>query len=72
VIIRLLITSGCVFIIGMMNSTLQTGNTKKGLAEAAKLHPNTLQGVEDASWNPSYDTLVALEPCVACHGRRAA
>lgn len=72
----------------MMNSTLQTaraatieqvraylqirGNTKKGLAEAAKLHPNTLQGVEDASWNPSYDTLVALEPCVAPHGRRAA
>lgn len=72
----------------MMTSTLQTarrmtieqvrsflqvrGNTKKALAEAAKLHPNTLQGVEDANWNPSYDTLLALEPLVAAHVERAA
>jgi len=40
-------------------------NTKKALAEAASLHANTLQGVEDAGWNPSYETLVALEPHVA-------
>lgn len=39
----------------------QPGVTKKGLAELAKLHPNTLQGIEDAGWNPSASTLIALE-----------
>lgn len=37
------------------------GVTKKGLADKAGLHPNTLQGIEDASWNPSATTLIALE-----------
>jgi transcriptional regulator with XRE-family HTH domain len=37
------------------------GVTKKGLAEKAGLHPNTLQGIEDPSWNPSAATLIALE-----------
>lgn len=37
------------------------GVTKKGLAEQAGLHPNTLQGIEDANWNPSAATLIALE-----------
>jgi len=41
---------------------LQTaGVTKKGLAELASLHPNTLQGVEDDGWNPTDATLIALE-----------
>lgn len=39
----------------------QPGVTKKGLAEKAGLHPNTLQGIEEASWNPSAATLIALE-----------
>jgi transcriptional regulator with XRE-family HTH domain len=37
------------------------GVTKKGLAEKAGLHPNTLQGIEDTGWNPSAATLIALE-----------
>lgn len=39
----------------------QSGVTKKGLAEAAGLHPNTLQGIDDPDWNPSAATLIALE-----------
>lgn len=37
------------------------GVTKKAFAEQAGLHPNTLQGIEDAGWNPSASTLIALE-----------
>ena len=37
------------------------GVTKKGLAEQAGLHPNTLQSVEQPGWNPSASTLIALE-----------
>lgn len=37
------------------------GVTKKGLAEQAGLHPNTLHGVEHQSWNPTAATLLALE-----------
>jgi lambda repressor-like predicted transcriptional regulator len=37
------------------------GVTKKALAEKARLHPNTLQGIEEAGWNPSASTLIALE-----------
>lgn len=37
------------------------GVTKKGLAERAGLHPNTLQGVESDGWNPTAATLIALE-----------
>ena len=40
--------------------------TKKGLAQQAGLHPNTLQGVDDPRWNPSAATLIALEAHVAC------
>lgn len=39
----------------------QPGVTKKGLAEKAGLHPNTLQGIEGHGWNPSAATLIALE-----------
>ena len=39
----------------------EPGVTKKGLAEQAGLHPNTLQGVDDDRWNPSASTLIALE-----------
>jgi transcriptional regulator with XRE-family HTH domain len=38
-----------------------SGVTKKGFAEQAGLHPNTLQGIEEAGWNPSASTLIALE-----------
>lgn len=37
------------------------GVTKKGLAEQAGLHPNTLQGIESTAWNPTASTLIALE-----------
>jgi lambda repressor-like predicted transcriptional regulator len=37
------------------------GVTKKALAVQAGLHPNTLQGVDDPTWNPSASTLIALE-----------
>lgn len=37
------------------------GVTKKGLAEDAGLHPNTLQGIEDEAWNPTAETLMKLE-----------
>lgn len=39
----------------------EPGVTKKGLAEKAGLHPNTLQGVDGDRWNPSAATLIALE-----------
>jgi ribosome-binding protein aMBF1 (putative translation factor) len=35
--------------------------TKGELAKKAKLHPNTLIGIEDAGWNPTAATLIALE-----------
>lgn len=38
-----------------------SGVTKKGLAEDAGLHPNTLIGMEDSGWNPTLKTLMALE-----------
>jgi ribosome-binding protein aMBF1 (putative translation factor) len=37
------------------------GVTKKGLAGDAKIHPNTLQGVDDHGWNPTDATLIAIE-----------
>lgn len=37
------------------------GVTKKGFAEQAGLHPNTLQGIDQPGWNPSAATLIALE-----------
>jgi DNA-binding XRE family transcriptional regulator len=54
---------------GMVTDTIERirahlklpGVTKKGLAEDAGLHPNTLQGIEDEAWNPSASTLKALE-----------
>lgn len=54
---------------GMVSSTIERvraylqrpGVTKKALAEQAGLHPNTLQGIENKSWNPTAATLIALE-----------
>lgn len=40
----------------------QPGFTKKGLAEKAGLHPNTLLGCEGDEWNPTANTLRAIEP----------
>jgi hypothetical protein len=37
------------------------GVTKKGFAEQAGLHPNTLQGIDETGWNPSAATMIALE-----------
>ena len=39
----------------------EPGVRKKAFAEAAGLHPNTLQGVESGDWNPTAATLLALE-----------
>lgn len=45
-----------------IRSHLQSpGVTKRGLADAAGVHPNTLQGVERPDWNPTAGTLRALE-----------
>lgn len=38
------------------------GFTKKALAEKAGLHPNTLLGCEQEDWNPTANTLRAIEP----------
>jgi 3,4-dihydroxy 2-butanone 4-phosphate synthase/GTP cyclohydrolase II len=46
--------------------------TKKALAEAAGLHPNTLQGIEEPGWNPSAATLIALEGQIPAPEARAA
>lgn len=40
----------------------QPGITKKGLAEKAGIHPNTLLGCELDTWNPTLNTLRAIEP----------
>lgn len=38
------------------------GFTKKELARRASIHPNTLLGCESDEWNPTANTLKALEP----------
>jgi DNA-binding XRE family transcriptional regulator len=38
------------------------GITKKALAQKAGLHANTLLGCESDDWNPTLNTLKALEP----------
>lgn len=38
------------------------GFTKKSLAKAAGIHPNTLLGCEREDWNPTANTLKAIEP----------
>jgi DNA-binding XRE family transcriptional regulator len=38
------------------------GFTKKQLAQDAGLHPNTLLGCESDDWNPTLNTLKAIEP----------
>lgn len=38
------------------------GFTKKGLAEKAGIHANTLLGCESDDWNPTANTLKAIEP----------
>ena len=40
----------------------QPGFTKRALAEKAGLHPNTLLGCESDEWNPTANTLRAIEP----------
>lgn len=39
----------------------QPGFTKKDLAHRAGLHPNTLLGCETDEWNPTLNTLKAIE-----------
>lgn len=41
------------------------GVTAVALAYAARLHRNTLSGVERDDWNPTAATLKALEPHIA-------
>lgn len=36
------------------------GINKKRLAEIAKVHPNSLVGIEKPGWNPKHDTLAKL------------
>ncbi len=58
------------FMLGMVNDTIDhiratlkmPGFTKTGLAKLAGLHPNTLLGADDDSWNPTAATLKAVEP----------
>lgn len=40
------------------------GRTKKMLGERAGVHPNTLLGVEESSWNPTAETLRKLETAI--------
>lgn len=39
----------------------QPGFTKKQLAQDAGLHANTLLGCESDDWNPTLNTLLAIE-----------
>lgn len=41
------------------------GVTKRDVALAAGLHPNTLIGMERDDWNPSANTLIALEAAIS-------
>lgn len=41
---------------------LSQGEKAASLARKAGLHPNTLYGAESESWNPTANTLKALEP----------
>ena len=50
----------------------QPGFTKKSLADAAGIHRMTLQGCEDASWNPTAATLRAIEPHLPAAEQEAA
>lgn len=40
----------------------QPGFTKKQLAQDAGIHANTLLGCESDDWNPTLNTLKAIEP----------
>jgi DNA-binding XRE family transcriptional regulator len=61
---------GYAFSAGMAIDTVQRlraalklpGITKKDLAHKAGLHPNTLLGCESDDWNPTLNTLKAIEP----------
>ncbi|MGL4834317.1 MAG: hypothetical protein ACRCXH_07900 [Shewanella sp.] len=58
------------FILAMVTDTIrqlrialrQPGFTKRKLAKDAKIHPNTLLGCERDDWNPTANTLRAIEP----------
>lgn len=41
---------------------LRPGFTKKQLAQDAGIHANTLLGCESDDWNPTLNTLKAIEP----------
>lgn len=43
----------------------QPGIRKRAVAQAARIHYNTLHGVESDDWNPSNATLIALEKAMA-------
>jgi hypothetical protein len=69
-LLRLKNISGYAFVPIMVTDTIEQlrralkmpGFTKKGLAELAGLHPNTLLGCELDDWNPTANTLRAIEP----------
>ncbi len=50
----------------------QPGFTKRGLAEDAGIHPNTLLGCENDGWNPTLETLKKIEPHLPPETRAAA
>ncbi len=41
---------------------LSQGEKPSALARKAELHPNTLYGADREDWNPTANTLKALEP----------
>lgn len=42
-------------------AALRTGSvTKKEIADKAGVHKNSLQGIENPDWNPTWKTLTAL------------
>jgi DNA-binding XRE family transcriptional regulator len=50
-------------LIERLRGALKTpGFTKRHLAQVAGLHPNTLLGCESDDWNPTANTLRAIEP----------
>ena len=69
-IFRLIGISKYAFLRRMVTDTIERlraalkrpGFTKKDLARKANIHPNTLLGCENDAWNPTANTLKAIEP----------
>ncbi len=60
-------------LIERLRGALKTpGFTKKRLSELAGLHHNTLLGCESDDWNPTANTLRAIEPHLPAPERDAA